>query len=264
MNLRIGRFISVADIEAQLAPDNLMSTRSLLYTLDIYTQVGGIATIKLNGMWAIQLGLVAGNDVAPWEHRRFTIPSDGPTQPVRTVDHGIQPTGVAMIQWIGPKWALGEDSVYFGVNGINDGRFGYNNIQELPVVTWTHKFDEHVYTMTEGWYMYERDNPVLGYTWEAAVVNYTMFRLAQNTFLTVRNEWFDDAKGARTGTATQYLGAHLRRDPLVQQARVLPARVRLLAFVRRPGLRRGTPGRSVHRRRRRHDSLLIGPRGQRA
>src|SRR5581483_8223697 len=66
MNLRFGRFISIPDIEAQLAPDNLMYTHSLLYTYDIYTQTGGLATIRLDPHWTIQLGVVAGNDVAPW------------------------------------------------------------------------------------------------------------------------------------------------------------------------------------------------------
>jgi hypothetical protein len=205
MNIRVGRFISIPDIEAQLAPDNLMYTHSLLYTYDIYTQCGGVATIRLDDMWAIQFGIVSGNDVAPWEVRRFTVPNSGPVQPNREVNHGVVPTGIAMVQWIGPRWALGQDSVYFGVNGINGGNFGYNNIQELPIVTWTHKFNETVFMMTEAWYMFERNNPLLGrYTWETAVVNYLTFRLGPNTFFTVRNEWFDDATGARTAVKTQY------------------------------------------------------------
>src|SRR5581483_1074759 len=99
----------------------------------------------------------------------------------------------------------GQDSLYFGVNGINDGMFGYNNIQELPILTWTHRFNDYVTTATEGWYMFERNNPVLGrYVWEAAIVNYTMFRLGSGTFLTIRNEYFNDGKGGRTGVKTQY------------------------------------------------------------
>ena len=205
MNIRIGRFISIPDIEAQLAPDNLMYTHSLLYTYDIYTQMGGVATIKLDDMWAFQLGLVSGNDVALWEHRRFKAPNSGPTNQFRVVNNGIQPSAIAMVQWIGPQWALGRDSVYVGVNGINDGRYGYNNIQELPIGTWTHKFNEYVAMYTEAWYMYERNNPILGaYTWETAAVNYLIFRVGPNTLFTIRNEYFQDAKGARTGVKTQY------------------------------------------------------------
>ncbi len=43
-----------------------------------------------------------------------------------------------------------------------------------------------------------------GYAPEWAVVNYTMFRLSPGTFFTVRNEYFDDKVGSRTGFATQY------------------------------------------------------------
>jgi hypothetical protein len=37
-NLRIGRYISIPDIEAQLAPNNITYSHSLLYTYDPYTQ----------------------------------------------------------------------------------------------------------------------------------------------------------------------------------------------------------------------------------
>jgi hypothetical protein len=205
VNIRLGRFISVPDIEAQLAADNFMYTHSLMYTYDIYTQCGAIATVKIDANWAIQVGCVSGNDVAPWEHRRFTQPNSGPSSPFRVTNRGVQATAIAMVQWISPEWALGRDSIYVGVNGINDGHFGYNNIQELPIGTWTHKFNEYFSMWTEAYYMYERDNPTLGaYTWEAGVVNYFVVRLAANTLLTIRNEYFDDARGARTGFKTPY------------------------------------------------------------
>jgi Putative beta-barrel porin-2, OmpL-like. bbp2 len=40
MNVRIGRYISLPDIEAQLAPDNYRYSHSILYTYDAYTQTG--------------------------------------------------------------------------------------------------------------------------------------------------------------------------------------------------------------------------------
>jgi hypothetical protein len=43
-----------------------------------------------------------------------------------------------------------------------------------------------------------------GYADEWATLNYTMFRLGPSTFLTVRNEAFDDNDGNRTGYATLY------------------------------------------------------------
>lgn len=40
LNIRIGRFLSVPGIEAQLAPNNYNMTHSLLYTIDPFTETG--------------------------------------------------------------------------------------------------------------------------------------------------------------------------------------------------------------------------------
>jgi len=208
MNVRVGRFISVPDIEAQLAPDNLMYTHSILYTFDIFTQVGVVATTRLSENFAVQLGLCGGNDIAPWEHRPVVVTGAGPivvgtatAGNLRVTDHGAQPTAIAMLQVIFPG---GHDALYFGVNGVNDGRFGYNNIQECPIGVWQHKFNEYVWTITEAYYMFEKDVPGRGYTWETGVVNYAVFRLGAATFLTVRNEYYLDHNGQRTGFSTAY------------------------------------------------------------
>jgi hypothetical protein len=199
MNIRIGRIISEPDIEAQLAPNNLMASHSLLYGFDNYCQEGIFTTTKINDQWTIQLGISDGTDVALWQN-----------------DPGRQVTGTAMIQWTSPNQM---DSIYAGDNNFNNGKFGYNNLQQI-VGTWTHKFNDKIYTATEAWYMYMNDAidhptqevpfqggsfPVRnGYAPEWAVLNYTMFRLAPNTFLTVRNEYFKDKVGSRTGFATDY------------------------------------------------------------
>ncbi|MFH7813336.1 hypothetical protein ACH0C8_15605, partial [Acetobacter lovaniensis] len=88
------------------------------------------------------------------------------------------------------------------------------------VGTWTHKFNDKIFSQTEAWYMYMEDAvshptsevpfqsgpfPVRdGYASEWAVLNYTTFRFARSAFLTVRNEYFNDRVGARTGFATPY------------------------------------------------------------
>ncbi len=191
MNIRVGRIISEPDIEAQLAPNNPMSSHSLLYTFDPYTQIGIFPSVKLNDQWTVQAGLSGGNDVAPWVN-----------------DSGRQITGGAMIQWTSKN---NKDSIYFGDNVINNGNYGYNNIQQV-VGTWSHKFNEKVWTTTESWYMWQHHVPASalpagvnpGYAPEVAVVNYTMFRLSPNAYLSIRNEVFNDIKGQRTGTATPY------------------------------------------------------------
>lgn len=199
MNVRIGRIISEPDIEAQLAPNNLMATHSLTYGFDNYTQTGIFTTTKLNAQWTIQAGLSNGTDVALWQK-----------------DPGNQLTGTVMLQYMAPTQ---KDSIYFGDNAFNNGRFGYNNLQQI-VGTWTHKFNDQIYTATEGLYMYMNDAkshptrevpyqsgsfPVRdGYASEWAIVNYTMFRIAPSAFFTVRNEVMDDRVGSRTGYATFY------------------------------------------------------------
>jgi hypothetical protein len=199
MNIRIGRIISEPDIEAQLAPNNLMASHSLLYGFDPYCQEGIFTTTKINDQWTIQAGLSDGTDVALWQK-----------------DRGRQPTGTVMVQWTAPNQM---DSIYAGDNVINDGQWGYNNMQQF-VGTWTHKFNERIYSATEAWYMFEYDAidhptkdvpfqsgsfPVRsGYASEWAVVNYTMFRVAGNAFFSVRNEYLNDRVGARTGFATPY------------------------------------------------------------
>src|SRR5205809_7945348 len=116
-------------------------------------------------------------------------------------DPGNQPTGTVMIQWVAPNQM---DSIYAGDNAFNNGEFGYNNLQQI-VGTWTHKFNDKIYTATEGLYMYMNDAkthptsavpfqsgsfPVKpGYAPEWGILNYTMFRIAPSAFFTMRNEF---------------------------------------------------------------------------
>jgi len=199
MNIRIGRIISEPDIEAQLAPNNLMATHSLLYGFDDYCHEGIFTTTKINDQWTIQAGIDDGTDVAIWQS-----------------DPGRQPTGTVMIQYTTPDQM---DSIYAGANSFNNAKFGYNNLQQY-IGTWTHKFNDKIYSATEAWYMFMEDAidhptkevpfqngsfPVRnGYAPEWAILNYTMFRISRDAFFTVRNEYFKDKVGSRTGFATPY------------------------------------------------------------
>ena len=58
MDVRIGRYISLPDIEAQLAPNNYTYTHSLTYTYDCYTQTGINATIKWSNHWTTQVRFI--------------------------------------------------------------------------------------------------------------------------------------------------------------------------------------------------------------
>jgi hypothetical protein len=198
-NVRIGRIISEPDIEAQLAPNNLMASHSLVYGFDNYTQTGIFTTTKINNEWTVQVGIFNGTDVALWQR-----------------DPGNQPTGTVMVQWTAPNQ---RDSIYAGDNAFNNGDFGYNNLQQI-VGTWTHKFNDKIYTATEALYMYMNDartHPTAavpfqsgafpikpGYAPEWGIVNYTMFQISSPAFLTIRNEFYNDIVGGRTGHATKY------------------------------------------------------------
>jgi hypothetical protein len=61
LNIRAGRYISVPDIEAQLAPNNYMYSHSLTYALDNYTNEGVVATLAVTKNFFLQAGIETGN-----------------------------------------------------------------------------------------------------------------------------------------------------------------------------------------------------------
>jgi len=205
-NIRMGRYISLPDIEAQLAPNNYTYSHSLLYTIDPYTQTGIVLTFKLSDHWLVQTGISDGNDVALW-----------------TPD--AKPTGTAFVDY---TWKKGGDALYTCANAFNSGKYKYNNLQSY-YETWYHKINAKWHTDTETWYMYERDvpniagnvaNPVtpeIGangafcsagertcFAPEAAITNYVEYEIDTHNYLSIRNEFVDDLKGQRTGYKTKY------------------------------------------------------------
>ncbi len=238
MNLRIGRYISLPDIEAQLAPNNYTYSHSILYTFDCYTQTGANATVKLNNHWTVQAGISPGCDVMPW-----------------TTDAKV--TGNTCVQY---QWHNGGDALYTCANSINDGKYAYNNLSAY-YETWYHRINDHWHTDTEAWYQSMRqvpnmywyngtdpatgiqyaptkqtpwpettnsrpgsgaatlnfgaictnpllpasDQPARCFAPEWAVVNYVEHNFWNNSAsLNIRNEVVDDIKGQRTGTAAIY------------------------------------------------------------
>jgi hypothetical protein len=202
MNLRVGRFISVPGIEAQLAPNNYIFSHSLLYAIDPFTDTGLLATVKLNDQWLVQGGITAGHDVAPW-----------------TAD--AKPSATGCLSYTTKSV---DDNIYACANGINSGKYAYNNLQQYDA-TWYHKFSKTVHMATEAWYMYELDvpsvsgkmQPELGANGafcllgeqrctapEYAVVNFLQKEMNGHNFVSLRSDFLDDRKGQRTGYATRY------------------------------------------------------------
>ena len=209
MDIRIGRYISLPDIEAQLAPNNYTYSHSLLYTFDCYTQTGINTTTKLNNHWMIQLGVSPGCDVAPW---------------VKT-DRKLTLNACASY-----TWRTGLDQVYVCDNTLNDGGYAYNNLTAY-YFTWYHKLSptSHWHSSTETWYQYEKHTPnvnnpiganliesnangafcnhdyeVTCFAPEWAIVNYLVDQISPHDYITFRNEYFDDIRGQRTGFKTRY------------------------------------------------------------
>jgi hypothetical protein len=213
MILRVGRWIACPDIETQFSPDNYLGSHSILFTYDTYTQTGVMATFMLNKQWMVQGAIQAGTDMAPWYR-------------------GATPTGFLGARWVS---ADNNDSVYTCLNNINTAKFrhfefngqpfGHDNFNYI-VSTWQHRFSEWVHTKTEGYFMWQRDaelggTPSLGtpqsfgggggdgkllpgWSYAYGVLNYTMFAISKMDFITVRNEWWHDERGMRSGFPGNY------------------------------------------------------------
>lgn len=207
MNIRVGRFASMPGIEVEAAPANYTFTHSLLNLYTPFTVFGIVATVKLNDRWLAQAGITAGGDVAPWAA-------------------GAKPSAVACADY---TTASARDDFYLCANGINSGEYAYDNVQQYDA-TWYHSWSKTLHTATEGWYMYQFDVPAVAGVgrnppipplagtsgavcppgearctapaW--AIQNYLNREFFPRLYLSLRNEFFDDQKGQRTGYKTRY------------------------------------------------------------
>jgi hypothetical protein len=164
--IRFGRFISVPDIEAQLAPNNYMYTHSMTYTFDNYTNTGIQSTLALNKNWMVQLGLTVGSDTMPWNAgSKIPNPSPNPLFPNATMpkDPGAVPSVTAGVRWTSDS---GKDNIYLVGDALNGGQWGYNNLQWLGF-TYYHKFNEQWHIAFETYNLHQ--NNVLNANNPAAV-----------------------------------------------------------------------------------------------
>jgi hypothetical protein len=159
MMIRVGRYISLPDIEAQLAPNNYMYTHSLTYAVDNYTNTGIVASTAITKNLILQTGISVGTEAAPW-HVGETIHNPYPNvlYPGSTLpkDPGAQfPTYTVCVRY---GWNNGKDSVQPCANGLNNGRYGYNNLQ-WEGITYYHKFNDHWHLDAELYREYQRGVP---------------------------------------------------------------------------------------------------------
>jgi hypothetical protein len=152
--LRLGRYISVPDIEAQLGPNNYMYTHSMTYTFDNYTNEGLLASLAVTKQLLLQVGIAASTEaVVPHlfetEVNHYPVVTNpnsiffGQPNPLYSgttfkKDPGGQPALTACARF---TWDNGNNDIYPCADGINGGEWGYNNLQWYGS-TFYHKFND--------------------------------------------------------------------------------------------------------------------------
>jgi len=158
--IRAGRYISLPDIEAQLAPNNYMYTHSMTYTYDNYTNTGIQSTLALSTQWMVQFGVGVGTE-ASFQHLRALIPNPHPNllYPSATMkqDPGSMPTYTFCVRGNSPS---GDDDFNACANDINTGQWGYNNLQWYGITAY-HKWNEHWHISFESYHESQRNVPNL-------------------------------------------------------------------------------------------------------
>ncbi|RBL89939.1 outer membrane beta-barrel protein [Chitinophaga flava] len=204
--IKVGRFISPADIEAQWAPDNYLYSHSLMFTVDPYTFTGVHAALRLNAHWQLFAGVHAGNDMAPWSN-------------------SASPNGLLMARWVSSD---NNNALYGGINSMGKGYYknAHDNLQ-MVVATWGHRFSSRVHMHTEAYYIWQHEAAVGGTAIEGpgekwymgtglgatipgiasavGLVNYFQIQLShKRDYLSIRNDMLNDPQGNRTGYTTVY------------------------------------------------------------
>jgi Putative beta-barrel porin-2, OmpL-like. bbp2 len=158
--IRIGRYISVPDIEAQLAPNNYMYSHSLSYAFDNYTNEGIQSSLYITPQLMVQVGVNVGTE-SYIGHLNDKIKNldPSPLYPGSTFskDPGATPSLTACIRY---TWNDGHDTFYPCMDAINGAEWGFNNLQWYGT-TYYHKFNDQWHTSSEFYVMKEHGVPNL-------------------------------------------------------------------------------------------------------
>jgi hypothetical protein len=175
--------------------------------VDPFTDTGVLATVQANDRWVVQVGVSGSHDVALW-----------------TED--AKPSFMGCVSYTTKSV---NDNFYLCANGINDGKYAFNNLQMYDG-TWYHKFGSTWHMATEMYAMYQRNVPSVAGSIapekgtngancragmqtclapEWAMVNYINKQLSPHDFASFRSDFLNDKKGQRTGYATKYSEATL-------------------------------------------------------
>jgi hypothetical protein len=205
MILRVGRYISPIDVEAQLSPDNYLYSHSVMYSVDPYTFTGISGIFRVRERFHFLTAVHAGNDMAPWTS-------------------SSQPNGQFLIKWVSPN---NSDSLFGGVDSVGRGYYknGHDDLQ-VSSILWEHKFNDRLHTMSEMYYIWQRNalaggsviegppqpffprvgpGPLIpGLSDSLGFVNYTAYKLGDKDRLVLRTDILADFQGQRLGFKTTY------------------------------------------------------------
>jgi hypothetical protein len=205
MILRVGRYISPIDIEAQLSPENYLYSHSVMYSVDPYTFTGVQGIFRISERLYFMTAIHAGNDMAPW-----TTSS--------------QPNGEFLVKWISPS---NKDVLFGGIDSVGKGYYknGHDDLQ-VSSMLWEHKFNDNFHTLTEMYYIWQRNalaggsviegppHPffpsvgpgklIPGLSDSLGFVNYTAYKLSDQDRLVLRTDILADFQGQRLGFKTTY------------------------------------------------------------
>ena len=133
--IRVGRFISVPDIEAQLAPNNYMYSHSITYTFDNFTNEGVQTTFAVTKQLMLQVGVVMGTEAAVWNYNKrlpnlYVQEGLGPDPLYPSSSFLKDPGATPSLTLCGRYHSLDDkNDINICADAINHGQWGYNNLQ---------------------------------------------------------------------------------------------------------------------------------------
>lgn len=248
LNIRVGRYIAIPDTEAQLAPNNYMYTHSITYSFDNYTTTGLQLTQAVTKNLTVQASILTGTEAPLWHdgatmNNQFKATSDE-SNPFNTgakmlKDPGAMPSFAGCIRYTTDS---GNDTVYPCADGLNNGKWGYNNLQWYGT-TYYHKFNDKWHITFESYDMQIKNVPNarntqvqeiyadgglfnspqympfngsnMAYcktpgqltcnTQSFGLVSYLNYSPDPLNNISFRPEFYDDMQGQRTGTRARYV-----------------------------------------------------------
>lgn len=215
----------------------------MTYTFDNYTNEGILATYAVNKNWILQGGVSIGTE-AIFQHEWQTIPNTNPNAlyPGTSFkrDPGARPAVTGCFRWNSDD---GRTDVNVCADAINNGEWGYNNLQWNGIVFY-HAFDEHWHLSAEVYQEHQNhvpnlnnayvqtnivatgagtpfspnimpyNAPGMAYCANSAALTCTTRSTGMTAYLnyspnaldnfSIRPEIYKDPQGQRTGTPTTY------------------------------------------------------------